>query len=215
MRGRIIKGLLALALLTGCNEVRQVRLTFGAEGEGLDGFLCREDDGTYLLSRAAPAGGEPVPTSLVIDFVRLGGLPGCRSGQLVSWCADHDCAVMPEHRVCIPTPLPDIAGRPRAEAREAVREALSSLSGAAISREAPEEFIIVRTTATLQSCDELAASGDGLAALSEEALVGCAYSCPVELNAVEGDVYLGFDTLTEQCAQGVRVCASGDLHWRP
>ena len=46
-------------------------------------------------------------------------------------------------------------------------------------------------------------------------LVGCAYSCPALLDAVEGDVYLGFDTLTEQCAQGVRVCASGNLRWRP
>ncbi|WIG98003.1 hypothetical protein [Myxococcus sp. SDU36] len=213
MRRHILEGLLALVLLTGCNDVRQVRLTFGAEGEGLDGFLCREDDGDYVLSRAVPAGGGAVPASLVIDFVRLGGLPGCRSGQLVSWCADHDCAVMPEHRVCIPTPLPDITDLPRAEAREEVREALRSLSGASISSEAPDEFIIVRTTATLQSCDELEAGG--VAALNEEALVGCAYSCPVSLNAIEGDVYLGFDTLTEQCAQGVRVCASGDLHWRP
>ncbi|MCK8502308.1 MULTISPECIES: hypothetical protein [Myxococcus] len=214
MRRHILAGLLAWGLFTGCNEVRQVRLTFGAEGEGLDGFLCREDDGAYLLSRALPAGGGDVPSSLVIDFIRLGGLPGCRSGQLVSWCAEHDCAVIPGHRVCIPAPLPDITDLPRPEARQVIGQALGSLSGASVSSEAPEEFVIVRATATLQSCEELAASGGG-AALREEALVGCAYSCPVALNAIEGDVYLGFDTLTEQCAQGVRVCASGDLHWRP
>ncbi|MBN1204082.1 MAG: hypothetical protein JXB05_04050 [Myxococcaceae bacterium] len=208
-------GVLVLALLTGCNEVRQVRLTFGEEGEGLDGFLCREDDGAYLLSRAVPSGGGPVPSSLVIDFVRLGGLPGCRSGQLIQWCADHDCSVLPEHRVCLPAPLPDITGLPRPEARQQVREALRSLAGATVASEAPDEFIIVRATATLQTCDELQASGGAVPTMTEEELVGCAYSCPALLDAIEGDVYLGFDTLTEQCAQGVRVCASGNLRWRP
>jgi hypothetical protein len=211
----ILKGLLALMLLTGCDEVRQVRLTFGDEGEGLDGFLCREDDGAYLLSGAVPAGGGQVPSSLVIDFVRLGGLPGCRSGQIIRWCADHPCTVIPDHRVCIPAPLPDITGLTRADAREEIREALRSLSGAAVSSEAPDEFIIVRATATLESCEALQASGGTVPTMNEEELVGCAYSCPVELNAIEGDVYLGFDTLTEQCAQGIHVCASGDLHWRP
>jgi len=212
---RLVLGALALALLAGCHEVRQVRLTFGEEGEGLDGFLCREDDGSYLLTGAVPPGGGPVPASLVIDFVRLGGLPGCRSGQLIRWCTDHDCAVMPEHRVCLPAPLPDITGLPRAEAREQIREALRSLSGATVASKAPEEFIIVRITATLQTCDALAASPTTVEPLKEEELVGCAYSCPALLDAIEGDVYLGFDTLTEQCAQGVRVCASGDLRWRP
>ncbi|HSP78057.1 MAG TPA: hypothetical protein VLQ93_05985, partial [Myxococcaceae bacterium] len=87
--------------------------------------------------------------------------------------------------------------------------------GTSVASEAPEEFIIVRVTATLEPCEALEASDDTVPALREEELVGCAYSCPAELNAIEGDVYLGFDTLTEQCAQGVRVCASGDLHWRP
>jgi hypothetical protein len=211
----MLGGALALALLTACNEVRQVRLTFGEEGEGLDGFLCREVDGSYLLSRAVPPSGGEVPSSLVIDFVRLGGLPGCRSGQLIRWCADHDCAVMPEHRVCLPAPLPDITGLPRPEARERVREALRQLAGSTVASEAPDEFIIVRATATLQSCDELQFSGGEVPAMKEEELVGCAYSCPALLNAIDDEVYLGFDTLTEQCAQGVRVCASGNLHWRP
>jgi hypothetical protein len=212
---RLFMGALALALLGSCNEVRQVRLTFGEEGEGLDGFLCREDDGDYLLTGAVPPEGGPVPSSLVIDFVRLGGLPGCRSGQLIRWCADHDCAVMPEHRVCLPAPLPDITGLPRPEAREQIREALRSLAGATVASEAPDEFIIVRATATLQPCEELQASGAVVPSMNEEELVGCAYSCPALLDAIDGDVYLGFDTLTEQCSQGVRVCASGNLRWRP
>jgi hypothetical protein len=211
----VLGSLLALALLASCDEVRQVRLTFGEEGEGLDGFLCREPDGSYLLSHAVPPSGGAVPSSLVIDFVRLGGLPGCRSGQLIHWCADHDCAVIPEHRVCLPAPLPDITGLPRPEAREQIREALRNLSGDTVASQAPDDFVIVRATATLQPCDELLASGGAVPTMKEEELVGCAYSCPVLLNAIEDDVYLGFDTLTEQCAQGVHVCASGDLHWRP
>jgi hypothetical protein len=37
----------------------------------------------------------------------------------------------------------------------------------------------------------------------------------VLLDQLEQDVFLGFDTLTEKCAQGVRVCASGSLRWEP
>lgn len=206
---------MALALLlAGCSEeVRQVRMSFGEEGEGLDGFLCREDEGNaFLLERAS----SPGAASLVVDFIELEGAPGCRSGQLIQWCATHDCRVLAEHRTCTPFPVPDVGGTGRDEARTRVLEATRSLSGALVSADAPDRFIIVRATATLQPCDSvLPSEATPLPELLEDALVGCAYSCPVLLDELEQDVFLGFDTLTERCAQGVRVCASGSLRWEP
>ncbi len=208
-------GWLALALLAGgCDEVRQVRMSFGEEGEGLDGFLCREDESNaYLLERAQPRAGA---ASLVVDFIELEGAPGCRSGQLIRWCATHDCRVLAEHRTCTALPLPNVEGAGRDVARARVLEAFRGLSGSRVSSDAPDRFLIVRATATLQPCDSVLPSAEvPLPELLEDELVGCAYSCPVLLDQLEQDVFLGFDTLTEKCAQGVRVCASGSLRWEP
>lgn len=210
-----LHGWLALALLVGgCDEVRQVKMSFGEEGEGLDGFLCREDaSDAYLLERSRPQDGA---SSLVVDFIELEGAPGCRSGQLIQWCATHDCRVLAEHRTCTPFPLPDVEGTDRSVARGRLLDTIRGLSGARVSSDAPDRFIIVRATATLQPCDSLLPSPENaLPELLEDALVGCAYSCPVLLDQLEQDVFLGFDTLTEKCAQGVRVCASGNLRWEP
>jgi hypothetical protein len=198
-------------LLTACVETRSVALTFGSEGEGLDGFMCKDESGKFLLSRLAGDG----KASLVVDFVHLGGVPGCRTGQLVKWCTTHDCSPMQQTRSCVEVTLPG----PNAD-REAMRgELLAALraSGAfqAIA-DAPDEFVLVRVVGTTQGCDALLPAGDSpLPAFDKAQLVGCAYSCPVLFDKVEQDVYLGFETLVGQCAQGVRICSDGQLQWQP
>ena len=47
---RVLWAVLGMALLGSCVQVREVELTFGEEGEGLDGFMCR--DNTVLYSQA-------------------------------------------------------------------------------------------------------------------------------------------------------------------
>jgi hypothetical protein len=60
---------LLLALVAAaCVENRSVSLTFGTDGEGLDGFMCKDRTETLLLSRLPPSG----QASLVVDFVTLG-----------------------------------------------------------------------------------------------------------------------------------------------
>jgi len=39
--------------------------------------------------------------------------------------------------------------------------------------------------------------------------------CPVLFNGVDDAVCLGFDPLTAECEQGLRICSGKDLHWEP
>jgi hypothetical protein len=202
---------LLLLLLSSCVETRSVALTFGSEGEGLDGFMCKDSSDTLLLSRLPPDGA----ASLVVDFVRLGGVPGCRTGQLVKWCSTHECVPIQSTRTCLDVKLP-APGAPREELRAALLTAMRSLGSPEASADAPDEFVLVRVVGTTQSCDTLLPAGqDPLPAFDKSKLVGCAYSCPVLFDKVEQDVYLGSETLTTSCEQGVRICSDGQLQWQP
>lgn len=212
-----LAAILALNLvLVTCVEVRRIQITFGEQGEGLDGFLCRDTAGTPILTRLDDGSGQSRPAALVVDFIRLGGLPGCRSGQVVRWCVDHPCAPIAEHRACIEVQFSPLTGLTRPQLRQAVQESLRNMDGTLLSGDAPDEFVLVRVVGTAQTCAEVERRGDGtIPPFDEDRLVGCAYSCPVLLDSLEGDLFLGFETLTDVCEQGVRVCAAGDLHWQP
>ena len=204
---------LLLLLLSSCVETRSVALTFGSVGEGLDGFMCKDDAGVMLLERL-PGDGQ---ASLVIDFVRLGGVPGCRTGQLMEWCKTHDCVPIESTRTCrgVKLPLPAV---PRDQLRAQILEAMRSLGApeSSASADAPDEFVLVRAVGTTQSCDTLLPDGGApLPAFDQTKLVGCAYSCPVLFDKIEQDVYLGFETNALTCEQGVRICSDGQLHWQP
>ncbi|MCA3012643.1 MAG: hypothetical protein INH41_09625 [Myxococcaceae bacterium] len=204
--------------LAACTVQRQVSLTFGAEGEGLDGFMCRDPQGQLLLDRARDGDGGVQAAALVFDFVRLGGVPGCRTGQLVKWCASRECRPLRQTRACVPVTLPVAAPMMKREAlRGAILEALRRAGSTGVLDDAPDEFVIVRAVGTLESCEALTPkpADVDLPAFDSGALLGCAYSCPVLLDRVEQDVYLGFETLTAQCEQGVRTCSDGQLQWQP
>jgi hypothetical protein len=203
-----------LMTLSACVETRSVALTFGEGGEGLDGFMCRtgnaSDGGVQLLSRMAP----DTPASLVIDFVTLGGVPGCRTGQMISWCRTHTCKPIGNKRECVSVKLPGPNDN-RLELRTALNDAIRK-SGARVS-DTPDEFVLVRVVGTTQSCDDLEKvneNGDP-AEFDKSLLLGCAYSCPVLLDQIEQDVYLGFETFQDTCEQGVKTCSDGELHWQP
>lgn len=205
------RALLLAVFLSSCVETRSVSITFGSEGEGLDGFMCKDASGAFLLSRL-PADGH---ASLVVDFVRLGGVPGCRTGKLVNWCATHECKPIQSTRSCLDVTLP-LPGAPREELRAQLLAALRAAGSKEAIADAPDEFVLVRVVGTAQRCDELLPQGPApLPEFDKSQLVGCAYSCPVLFDKVEEDVYLGFETLTVQCDQGVRICSDGQLLWQP
>ena len=224
MSARSLVWLMA-AVCAACVQTRNVGVNFGDTGEGLDGFLCLDRAGNHLLDRLGTSDGGVLRASIVTDFVGLGGVPGCRTGQLVKWCAAHTCAPIATTRVCSSIELPTTAesdvtkladgGVVRPTLRAAVREKLKALSGKSISSDAPDQFVILRVLATAQPCEEVMAKGGQLPPLDKSRLVGCAYSCPTLFDQDDQDVYLGFETLTDSCEQGVRLCADNDLHWQP
>lgn len=203
-----------LLVLAGCTRYREVGVTFGEEGEGLDGFLCKES-GRWMLDREATDAGLRT-VSIVTDIVGLsGGAPGCRTGQLMTWCrkANVSCAPKPEFRRChtVQLPMGNQAIADRDELRKSVRTQLSSLGGVELFADTPDEHVILRMVATLQPCSEV--EGATLE-LEPTKLLGCAYSCPTNFDRTTEDVYLGFETLVGQCEQGVRICASTTLKWQ-
>lgn len=213
----------AALLVFACVDHRSVGLTFGDDGEGLDGFLCKDSSNAYVLDRLEPDGGFVdgglEPASLVTDFLRLGGVPSCRASQLVEWCSTHTCAPIDSTRVCTPISLPSgVTGRPRDALRGDVKAALGqSLSGQQVTAQAPSEFVMLRVIATKQPCDQIMPNASGtLPDYDKTQLVGCAYSCVTNFNEVDQDVYLGFDSIGGgMCEQGLRTCSDHELHWQP
>jgi hypothetical protein len=206
--------LLGLLLLAGCPQARSVAVTFGDTSEGLDGFMCKDTDGVQLLDKVGDAGtgASTFKANLVADFVDLEGVPGCRASQLIKWCATHKCHPLEGTRSCVPVELPTgVGAMKREDLRVAVANALTQARGGEISRDAPDKFVMLRMVATTQPCDALLSGAE----FDKSKLVGCAYSCPVLFDKIEQEVYLGFDTLTATCAQGVRTCSEPTLTWQP
>lgn len=203
-----MKRFILLLLLASCAPTRTVQLTFGESGEGLDGFMCRDQNDALLLKRAHEDGA----ASLVFDFIELKGVPGCRTGQLVSWCRTHECKPRTETRGCVPVNFA-APEETRPKLREQLRESMRAVRGAEAIADAPNEFVLVRVVGTTQSCDEVLA--DAAKPFEPQQLLGCAYSCPVSLDDVTDEsVYLGFDGFVDNCSQGVLICSSPSLTWQ-
>jgi hypothetical protein len=250
---------LSLAAGTGCDQTRTVELYIGPTRDTVsDGFSCLTEgsgDGQLNLpdlmpGRAyTPMEGMPlvgdVDFSMVIDFIELQGLPGCRGEEIVAWCEEHECKPMFGRRWCQPVHLEalDFRGVTPGDLLNLlafVRDVINAHTediydqlrmGDLFSRNAPDEPVIVRAVATLESCDDVMrpnATNDGYnpfnlsqgptacepAAPAPE-LIGCAYSCPVLLDQVTTAVTLSIDSATARCEPVVRVCAGQDLRILP
>jgi hypothetical protein len=214
----------AALVIFACVDHRTVSLTFGDQGEGLDGFLCKDSNNTFVLDRLEPDSGTSVdggmePASLVTDFIRLSGVPGCRASQLIEWCSTHTCAPIDSTRVCTKVDLPSgVTGQPRETVRGEVKAALAqTLSGHDVTAQAPNEFVMLRVIATKQPCEQIMPNASGtLPDYDKTQLVGCAYSCVTNFNEVDQDVYLGFDSIGgAMCELGLRTCSDHELHWQP
>lgn len=201
--GLLAVGAVSVAAVSvpGCSEkVSRLQLIVDEP----QGFLCVEDadPDKLLIERAFDQ--SPPAFSVVVDFLRLGGVPGCRVQELLNWCEDHPCTPIAEHRVCVDA---DLAGVPRdvSEALEAIGE---QLAGTIVNPDAPQEPVLIRVVAVAQPCSEVPTSGD--LNLTCDRLMGCAYTCPVVLGEVDGQVILDLDVVGNDCEQAVEVCSSAD-----
>jgi hypothetical protein len=205
--------LAASVAVAGCVVERSIDLELARGSGGLPaGFFCRAPSATggapYLIEQVASrfepcaascGGGECRSVGLVFDFIETGGgLPGCRAGSIAAFCESSPCAVTV--RRCFDAEV-CLSGDP-GETVEAVDTALRNASGGVILEEAPDGPVLIRMIGTAQGCDEVRAEG-----LDARATFGCAYSCPAQLDAVEGTVQLDLDAFDDECGSNALACA--------
>jgi hypothetical protein len=207
----VTAGALALALAAAaCEREHRVRILLGpADGSLGLGFKCEDAQGTPLVTRAL-AGGQLV-FRVVVDLIGVGdAVPGCRGEEILRACpreADCPTLVVSEdgRRACA-----EVTIRPPFDEANTQAQLLAQLRAIPITSDAPDRPVMVRAVATLERCDDrlVAPQGGTYPVLDPAQALGCAYSCPLQLDAVDGAVSLFLDALDERCEPQVRACAA-------
>lgn len=190
-------------VLAGCTaDVNDVGLVFPPNGA--IGFQCVDAaTGEPLLESGRVVDGV-VTVSVVVDYLRFDGVPSCRATQLLGWCRERGCPAVARDCRALQIPADEITNDLSAIQDRIVAEVRG---GGPITEVAPDGVVLVRLVLTNQACDTVGAGADP-PALACEDLLGCVYSCPVQLDEVEGPVLLELDTLGETCGRvDVSVCA--------
>jgi hypothetical protein len=141
---------------------------------------------------------------LIVDYVGLGGTPGCRGAELRTWCSGHACR--PIRRVCIPLHV----GYAPDASPEVIQRAIADGFAAqrTLDPNAPDVPVVVRAVGVAKAgpCAPAEEAVDGVFA---GPLVGCAYACPTVLASARGALTLDFDLLGTKCTEDdVRACLS-------
>lgn len=154
---------------------------------------------TARLDRARAPGSGTYVMSVVIDYIRLGGIPSCLPNQLRAWCAEKRgapgiCRPLPVRR-CVDVVVAPPAGASRVELSTMVAEQVRA--GGLLDPGAPnDEGVLVRMVA-MHVNGGCASLSDSTRSLLEQrdGVLGCARSCPVTLNVAQ-EVALDFDSTT-------------------
>ena len=194
------------AVFGACTERHQVELALGPADPGLSvGFRCLQD-GTDMLMIARSLKAGNLVFSLVVDVIDLHGkVPGCRGEELLTSCEGGGCSIPVAYnpvRFCRELVIPFINV-------DTVRAALlEALQGAEIVHDAPDAAVLLRAVTTRQPCSEITGANAGeYVDLDVDLALGCAYSCPLQLDQTDGTVSLSLDTLSDRCESQVRLCA--------
>jgi len=150
--------------------------------------------GSPPLVARAPRSERGTEIHLYVDYIPLGGTPGCRFSELRSWCASSPCRATKRRCVAI-----EVAEDLRLSPALAPRAIAAAFAGRTLDDEAPDEPVVVRVIGVARS---------GPCAAEEEAptdvtkdVIGCAYSCPTLLTVATGAVTVDFDILGNGCAE--------------
>lgn len=201
--------LLAALLVVACKDERTLKLTFGVSGSMVPPpFNCKIGDNNLPIRGLD---GKRFHASILIDFVRTGGLPSCELNEIANWCGSHDCESIsddPAHaRRCFSYDR-TVAVASNDAAVRAMGDAVANATGELISDDAPHEPVIIRAVATAQRCEEFTSN---TTPFDPTRVIGCAYSCPIQLDAFEGDILLDLRTAPQMCEQNVMACARAGL----
>jgi hypothetical protein len=210
---------LALALVAGCAAQHDVPLEIvGLDRGRPQGFGCRAPSTTgggpllteLVTPRLAPcamscATGMCRTQAYVFDFIEVGGVPSCRGASLVDWCGEPGRCRVATRRcfdvdACVSSSPGGTAG--------SVLAGLRAASGGVILDSPPTATLLVRVVGSAQACADITSAG-----IQRDDVFGCAYSCPVQLMAVDGPLQLDLDALDDECgtlAYGCALFVSGE-----
>lgn len=169
------------------------------------GFRCKDAAGKPLVQRALTTPGRTLKVSVIVDFIGLDGFPTCRLSDIVNFCTDHECRPItdPPLRTCKELTKQLAVGE---DAQGALYDLLKGLAGTILTDNAPDQTVILRVAASAQPCDEILAAG-----FTAADLVGCVFSCPLQLDLVSGDVLLDLPAFNDTCEPQVQACAGETL----
>jgi len=192
-------------VLAACQRSHEVALQLGPSDRTITaGFLCREEGLTTLLADRALTG-TTYSFNVVIDVIDLAKqFPGCRGEELVTACTEKQCTIVPRAdgtRYCQPVTF-DRSEILASDLRPLLARIRGQLAMDAVTLDAPDQPVLIRAVATTEPCDTVPSIFD------PTQLVGCAYSCPVQLDAVDGPIALSLDVLDTDCEREVRACAA-------
>ena len=202
---RLVVPLLLFAL--SCEEHRRVQLILGGATETRlpQSFRCRDAAGTRALITKTFTPPGTVAFNVVVDFIRLGGLPYASVTSVVTWCEDHDCSVMAPggERFCLP--LSTTVSGPLQIGEGVGRVLREQLQGQSVIDDAPDEAVIVRLVATTEPCASITPGH----VFDTDQLVACAVSVPIDgFDSLDGDVVLELPTISDRCEEQVFACAT-------
>jgi hypothetical protein len=195
--------LLFLVLVACTADVNPITLTLPERGA--NGLRCVETDpaSEELIDRT-PVLADGAHLTVVLDYLSFEGLPSCRPLDLLRWCEDRTCPIVRRNcrEVVVPPPFMVPANELQAKLMDAIA------AGGPLTADAPDGVVVLRVTFTRETCDALAAVESPYTKPRCADLIGCVYSCPVQLDEVEGEVLLELDSLGTICnEETVGVCA--------
>ena len=202
--------LVLAAAAAACEREHRVQILLGPGDGSLGlGFKCEDALGQPLVRRALV--GDRLVFRIVVDLIGVGdAVPGCRGEEILRACPrEEDCPTLvvsdDGRRACA-----EVAVEAPFDEPSILAQVLGVLRALDVTNDAPDRPVMVRAVATLERCDDrLVTPRDGTYPLLDPAqALGCAYSCPLQLDTVDGAVSLYLDALDERCEPQVRACAA-------
>ena len=195
-----------------CSKTNDVTLLLGPDEDRLSrGFQCRAVavPNDFLMAKALVPGTRMLDFALVVDVLELdsaGVFPGCRGEELLSLCRERDCKKSVRRqcveglRVEFP---PSFDANNPAHVKELVERFRTAIGAKPLLKDLPDSPVIIRVVA-MKTCPS---NWEAAQPLDRDDALGCAYSCPVQLDQVSGSIAISLDTFDDKCENAVRSCA--------
>jgi hypothetical protein len=195
--------LLCGLLVAACSRHRTVDLGFDETG-AFFGFRCRQPGTDTAYAARGFIGGRFV-ACVYFDFVQLPGIPVCGPSGLVDYCETHDCVPLTDPLVA-PIQIDEPAPTP-GSAQDFVNAQIRALDGRVLIDDGPAGPLLIRGVVVAGRCKD----APPYRPHDPGAVMGCAVSCPLELDTVDGEIPFGLPSLTDDCTTSVLACASDRL----